>query len=150
MANLGNNSSTDMDVNVNIPQVDTNSYTATSDPETPRGIFLSSTHTEISSSPLPSPEILKGYADIIPNSPERFMRIVEKEQDNRFENDKTERQRVKDELDLKRKGQILAFILVLVFLVVGTTLAVMHQNVISYVIFGMTMVPAIGLFYKHK
>lgn len=150
MANSGNNSLLDKDHNMALPNIDNNPYSSTSDQASSGGIFLSTTHTEISSSPLPSPEILKGYAEIIPNSPERFMQLIEKEQENKFKNDRSERDKTKAELDLKRKGQTMAFVLVLVFLAIGTTLALVHESVISYVIFGMTMVPAIGLFYRHK
>lgn len=135
---------------VNVPNVDATSYSATSNIDTPQGIILSATHTEISSSPIPSPELLKGYAELIPDSPERFMRIVEREQENRFENDRTERSRVEGELDLKRRGQLIAFLLVVTFLIVGTILAVKGKDIISYVMFGMTMIPAAALFYKHK
>lgn len=145
-----NNSLSDNDTNINMPNIDSTSYSATSNIETPQNILVSATHTEISASPLPSPEILKGYAEIIPNSPERFMQIVEREQENRFKNDSVERDRIKGELALKQSGQRIAFALVLLFLIVGTILACIGQNVIAYVIFALTMIPIVGLFYRHK
>lgn len=150
MAPSQNNPSSEKDNHVDIPDVDVASYSSTTNVGVPQGMLFSASHTEISSSPLPSPEILRGYSEIIPDSAERFMKMVEMEQENRFENDRVERERVKGELDLKRKGQYIAFFLVLVFLIVGIVLAIIGQNVISYVMFGMTMIPVVGLFYRHK
>lgn len=130
--------------------IDNPTYSSTQGISTSQNVILSASHTEISSSPLPSPEILRGYDDLINNGAERFMKMVEKEQENRFENDRSERERVKNELNLKRRGQSFAFVLILIFMVAGIVLSVVGQNVISYVMFGMTMVPAVGLFYKHK
>lgn len=50
-------------------------YSVTDDLDRPRATM---SRTEITQSPLPSPEILKGYAELIPNGAERFMSLLER------------------------------------------------------------------------
>lgn len=86
-----------------ISSMDNSAYSSTQNIGSPQNVILSATHTEITSSPLPSPEILRGYNDLIKDGAERFMKMVEKEQENRFDNDRSAREREKSEINLKRR-----------------------------------------------
>lgn len=63
------------------------------------------------SGPIPSPDILKEYDDIIPNGAERILVMAEKQQEHRIEREKY---LSTADVNLSIRGQIFAFILALV------------------------------------
>lgn len=79
--------SDDVNVTEGYPSVNATSYSTTTGIEDPQGqnVVASFFRTEVSAGPLPHPELLKGYDQIIKDGAERIMRMAEKEQDNRFE-----------------------------------------------------------------
>ena len=149
MSHSTNNPATDSISPTGGLNVDANSYTATQNIDNAPDILIAATrHTEISSSPLPSPEILKGYAELIPDCPERFMKMVEKEQENRHDNDKSKRVCSQSEISLIRRGQTMAFMLCIIFIGVGVTMGYLGFNAVCYILLAMGMTPVIGLFYN--
>jgi uncharacterized membrane protein len=67
--------------------------------------------------PLPSPETLAGYRELLPDAPERLVRIVEAEQEHRHAIERNYHDR---DFRLKERGQIFALIaMVLVLLFAG-------------------------------
>ncbi len=91
------------------------------------------------SSPLPPSEELNRLREIDPSIPERLMVMVEKEQQNRFENDKRnfelqkeDSSRADEELQINKRNTLLStvfsFLLVLIFFVLlGVLIGVYHQ-----------------------
>lgn len=61
--------------------INTVSYSTTSDAQGNQNIILSERRTEISSGPLPHPELLKGYDEVIKDGAERIMKMAEREQE---------------------------------------------------------------------
>lgn len=53
-------------------------------PQQPRRVKLQGTYTEISG-PVPPPQILQHYNDVIPDAAERIMRMAEKQSNHRIE-----------------------------------------------------------------
>ena len=66
------------------------------------------TASQYYSGPLPLPEIMKGYNEIIPGSAERILAMTEKEQSHRHE---LETQMVDAEIKDGKRGMIFAFVL---------------------------------------
>lgn len=134
--------------NNNVPKENIEiAYTSTSS-EPSVGTLLAATHTEISSGPLPHPDLMKKYDDIIAGGAERITRMAEKEQENRFENDRANRDEQRAELGLIKRGQTMAFVLCLLFITSGVTLACFGFGAIAYVLLGIGMAPVVGLFYN--
>ncbi|MDO1509965.1 MULTISPECIES: DUF2335 domain-containing protein [unclassified Neisseria] len=69
--------------------------------------------------PLPAPEDMARYSNIIPNGAERIMQMAEKEQTARLQmEDKEQRERfnfLKQEQEIKKRGQLFGCLSVIVF-----------------------------------
>jgi uncharacterized membrane protein len=103
--------------------------------------FLSITIREAStfSGPIPPPELLKGYNEIITNGAERILIMAENQSTHRIQ---LENHAIRDELKQSKLGQIFGFILGLVGMGLATTLAILGHEAIAG-IFGTTTI--IGL-----
>ncbi|MDR0873347.1 MAG: DUF2335 domain-containing protein [Prevotellaceae bacterium] len=88
------------------------------------------------SGPVPPPEILKGYNEIIPNSAERMLVMAEKQLGHLIE---IENHAIKEELKQSRLGQLFGFILGLVGFGLATFLAFFGHETIAG-IFGTTTI----------
>lgn len=139
-----NSQSSELDSDINA------AYSSTTDINGGQSIILAQSHTEISTGPLPHPELLKGYNEIISDGAERIMKMAEKEQQHRFENDDAKINCAKSEIKLIERGQIMAFILCIIFIGSGITMACVGYSAICYVLIALGMAPAIGLFYNNS
>lgn len=88
------------------------------------------------SGPIPPPEILRGYNEIVSNGAERIMAMAEKQSNHRMQ---LEDLVIREELRQSRVGQIFGFILGIVGLGLATLLAILGHEVIAG-IFGTTII----------
>lgn|SRR5690625_1217444 len=91
------------------------------------------------SGPLPPPEILKGYNEIIENGAERIIRMAENQSTHRMG---LENYAIKEELRQSRWGQVFGFILGVIGMGLATVLGLYGHEVVAG-IFGSTTI--IGL-----
>lgn len=101
---------------------------------------------EAHSGPLPSPHILKGYADLIENGPERIMRMAEKQLDH---NMMMESKGLKAGVRSGILGQILGFAIGLILIASGVWLTYLGHDTVGGIIFGSCLVAVIGVFLKN-
>lgn len=89
------------------------------------------------SGPLPSPDILSQYDNIIPDGAERIMKMAELEQANRhkIQNDSINRQ-----INLHRNGQIIAFVSLILMLFVTCFAIYFDKDGVAYVFGSVTIV----------
>lgn len=113
-------------------------------------VSMSTLSVQMNPSPLPSAEILERYAKLIPDAPERFLKLVEKEQDHRFvTEDKitdTNKEIAKGKLAQIKRGQVFGFILALIILGLGTLFVFTGHDTIAYILFVMSLASVIGIF----
>ncbi len=88
------------------------------------------------SGPIPPPQILKGYNDVVKDGAERIVIMAEKQSNHRMQ---LEDYALKEELKQSRLGQIFGFILGLVGFGLATTLAMFGHEAIAG-IFGTTTI----------
>lgn len=99
------------------------------------------------SGPLPDPESLQKYNEIIPNGADRIMILAENQQNHRFDCDKKE---IKAKNNQTTRGQWFAFILAVIFAVSGVYLAMNNHDTAAGIIFGTTIVGLAGTFLVGK
>ncbi len=75
------------------------------------------------SGPLPSPEAMAGYGSIHKSFPERIMKMAEKEQDWRHSMEISAVSAVKSDFSLKKRGQVLGFMVLPILVGFGAYLA---------------------------
>lgn len=102
------------------------------------------------SGPIPHPLIIKGYKDVIPDAPERILRMAEKEQTHR-ETSETEmlsqnRLNIIGGISANKRSQIFAFIIVLILIGIGAAFILSEHETAGYIIFGTTITALAALF----
>jgi uncharacterized membrane protein len=93
-----------------------------------QGITFGITQIKSHSGPLPDPETLIQYNDVIPNGAERIMRMAENEQDFRHSHTKNVAKR---KLDQETRGQWFGFIIGIVGIGGGIYLTMMGKNTVG-------------------
>lgn len=107
----------------------------------PDVVVVQGQHT-VHSGPLPPPDVLRGYADLIPDAPQRFLAMAERSLEHGIS---TERRAD----DRAAKGLWMGFA-ALLFLIVGALAAVFVGNTAAVGIFlGTAAVGVIGRFLPH-
>lgn len=99
------------------------------------------------SGPLPSPEMLKKYNEILPNAAERVFRMAEKAQDHYEE---TEKKLVDLEIKKVPKGQNHAFMIAITGIVGAVICAFLGQVTIGSIIGGATLISVVPHFIPGK
>jgi len=92
---------------------------------------------EFHSGPLPSPETLKEYSVLIPNAPERFISMVEKQGGHRRDK---ESELVDSQIKLAFRGQWFAVFIFVFGLSISTYLALQDKDIIAGIIASTTIV----------
>lgn len=104
--------------------------------------------TRAMSGPLPSPELLAQYDQVMPGLAERIVSMAEREQVHRHTIDHLE---VEQPHRLARTGQRLAFGVTAMVLAVATVLAILGHATVAAIIAGLDVVTLAGLFlYSQK
>jgi uncharacterized membrane protein len=102
----------------------------------PQLLTVSYKRHSVFSGPIPSPEMLAEYGRIIPDGPERILRMAEAQSEHRRA---LETSVVTSQNRQSEKGQLYAFILALVFAGVGVWMASIGQFAIAGGIFTVTI-----------
>ncbi len=88
------------------------------------------------SGPIPPPELLDGYNEVVKDGAERIVAMAEKQSNYRMQ---LEDHAIREELKQSRLGQIFGFILGIVGLVLAAILAILDHETIAG-IFGTTTI----------
>ena len=100
--------------------------------------------------PIPHPQILKGYQEIVTDAPERIIRMAEKEQMHRqsVENEMLAQTRFAMEQNVKnnKRTQIIAVLLLIMLIGIGTLLTWVGEAVVGGIIFGTTIIGIASIF----
>ncbi len=99
--------------------------------------------TTIHSGPLPHPETLQKYNEIIPNGAERIMIMAEKQQNHRIEIEKIA---ISGQVHESKMGQRFAFIMGMTGLSMGFICIIMGQGFYGAVFIGGTLVSLVSVF----
>jgi uncharacterized membrane protein len=99
------------------------------------------------SGPLPHPKILKKYDKIIPNGAERIVKVFEKQSDHRIS---LEKRVVWSQTFQSVMGQIMGFIIAIVFLIAGFYLVINGHEAAGITIFGLDIVGLVAVFVVGK
>lgn len=97
--------------------------------------------------PLPPPEILKGYNQVVENGAERIVARAEKQSEHRMQ---LENHAIKEELKQSGRGQIFGFILGVLGLLLATLLAILGHELIAGIFGTTTIVGLVTVFVVGK
>lgn len=106
-------------------------------------------HQEAYQGPLPHPDLLVKYEEIIPGSAERILSMAEKEQQHRHQ---LENEVIKKEIAQKGRGLYFGFTLALLIIVVGAYLLVIDKSLqgFSLILGSIAMIIAPFFFNKNN
>lgn len=117
-------------------------------------IVVSLLHQEFHSGPLPSPDTLKKYNDILPDAADRIFKMAEKSQVHRENIDQQQmdivKARVESEINKINKGQNFALIIALIGIAGAVTCAFLNQVAIGSFLGGSTVVTLVLLFLSER
>lgn len=102
-------------------------------------ISITMRQSEMTSGPLPHPELLREYDALIKDGAERIMQMAERQQEHRFEIEKSV---TKD----NKRGQWMGWSLTLLFIGVGTWVTLVGHEAVGVAIFGGSIASIIALF----
>lgn len=99
------------------------------------------------SGPIPPPELLKGYNEVVKDGAERIFIMAEKQSNHRMQ---LEDHAIKEELKQSRLGQVFGFILGIVGLVLAAILAILDHEAIAGIFGTTTIVGLVTVFVLGK
>ena len=106
------------------------------------------------SGPMPHPDILKGYKELIPNAPERILQMAEQEQRHRIEVEnkmlEQNNRNIIESAKANKRSQIIAFILAFVLIASGVALTILGHAIVGGTTFGTTIVGVVAVFITGK
>ena len=106
------------------------------------------------SGPMPHPDILRGYKELIPDAPERILQMAEQEQKHRIDVEKQmleqNNKNILESAKANKRSQIIAFILAFILIASGVALTILGHAVVGGTIFGTTIVGVIAIFITGK
>lgn len=143
------------------------SYSATSDglealaiptEEPTHSLNVSTQLIEQHSGPVPSPRILKGYMELIPDAPERILKMAEMELAHSMEMDKSNISLAEKDMNYgykaARRGQWMGYTLAITAIGCGVALTILGFESAGITLFGITaagvVAPFLGYLYKKK
>ena len=112
-------------------------------PNVGNGIAVQQHKTEFFSGPLPHPDILKKFNEIVPGSAERIIKMTEEQSSHRRE---LERKVINSDISRSKWGQILGFIISIVGLGVSTIVSIYGSAITGGVIGAGTLVALVSVF----
>lgn len=108
------------------------------------------TRTEILSGPLPHPQLLKEYDNIIKDGAERIMVMAEKQQASRIEGERETREANKhianEQLKIQKRGQIIAAMVICLIMGLVVLFTFTGHEVVAYVLLGIGLASIISAF----
>lgn len=99
------------------------------------------------SGPIPPPELLEKYNDVIPNAAERILAMAEKQQEHR---QALERKVVFANAEAQKQGMYLGFIIVMAAIIGGTWLIAKGKELTGLVSVITALVGLVGVFAYGK
>ena len=100
--------------------------------------------------PMPPPEDLAHYDEIVPGSGERILVMAETEQKSRIEHNKREqdikRDYLREEMKIKSRGQVFALAVTILFFILSLTLILKDQFGLGAVMMGVTLSAIVAIF----
>lgn len=99
------------------------------------------------SGPMPHPNILKGYEEVLPGAAERILQMAENEQQHRH---KQEDRICKGSVSQVKRGQWIALFVVVMLTAVATALTLLGQQTVGGIIFGTTIAAVTTIFIVSK
>lgn len=97
--------------------------------------------------PLPPPWVMQEYGEVIPNMPERILRMAEKQSEHR---QFLEKQSLQAPIDQSKRGQLLGFVIAVLFLLATVFLALNGFTVVAGVLGGTTLIGLVAIFVTGK
>ncbi len=111
-------------------------------------------YTEMYSGPIPPPNFLKGYQDVIPDAPERILKMAENIQSAQIEGQreiiKQNGMNIANSFKANKSSQIFAFILVVFLILTGFVLTLTGHDTVGGIIFSTTIVGVATIFIVGK
>lgn len=99
------------------------------------------------SGPLPPPEYLQGYENVLSGSAERILKMAEKEQEERLANN---RQMVTIVSNERRRGQMFGFLLSILLIISGFVLGYYGHDWLSGAVFTCALISVPVIFVLNK
>ncbi len=99
------------------------------------------------SGPLPPPEILGAYNEILQNGAERIMKMAEHQSGHRIE---LEKHAIKEELKQSGRGQVFGFILAIIGMAIAFGLAFLGHDTVAGIFGTTTIVGLVTIFVIGK
>lgn len=97
--------------------------------------------------PIPPPQVLQGYETILPGSADRIIKMAENQQQHRIN---IEDKAVSGQVGNTRRGQVFAFIVFILCVLVGLVFAYLDMKVFAGIFLTGTMVTVVALFIGGK
>lgn len=99
------------------------------------------------SGPIPSPETLQGYDNILPGAADRVITMAEKQQNHRMG---LETKHLSEQMGQSRLGQWLGFIIAIIAISAGTYLTMNGHDTVGGILLGTTLVSLVAVFVVGK
>lgn len=97
--------------------------------------------------PLPPPEVLRDYQNIMPGSPDRLLKLVEKEQEQVHSK---ENKIIKNQIRQNWAGMIIGAVLITLFFIGAIWLAMSHHDTVAGIVFSTTIISVATIFVLHR
>lgn len=97
--------------------------------------------------PLPPPDVLREYQKIMPGSPDRFLKLVEKEQEQTHAK---ENLIIDSQIRQNWAGMIIGAVLIILFFIGAIWLALKDHDTVAGIIFSTTIIAIATIFVLHK
>lgn len=124
-------------------------------PEPISGVFsygMDIRESETFMGPLPSPRIMKGYADILPDAPERILKMTEEQHRHQISMDESNMRLsetdVREGYKAGKRGQWLGFSIGVLLIGCGMCAMLTGHDGVALMIFGTSLAAAIAIFLK--
>ncbi|HEY4524486.1 MAG TPA: DUF2335 domain-containing protein [Candidatus Paceibacterota bacterium] len=106
-------------------------------------VIVRQSSTQLFSGPLPSPEVLQKFDEIIPGAAERIIKMAEEQSAHRKE---LEKKVIESDIARSKWGQILGFVIAILGLIVSAIVAI-YSNAIAGGVIGIgTLASLVGVF----
>jgi len=109
----------------------------------PNSAFVKQTSMQAFSGPLPPPEILKRFDEVVPGAAERIIKMAEEQSAHRKE---LEKKVIESDISRSKWGQILGFVIAIVGLAVSALVAIYGSAVAGGIIGVGTLASLVGVF----
>lgn len=97
--------------------------------------------------PIPSPEDLRGYEEVLPNAADRIITMAEKNSTHRIE---MEKNIIEGNLNLSKRGQLMGFFLAILFVGVAVFLTIRGHEKIGITLITTTLLGVLAVFVLNE